>query len=118
MIEKRKLATMSVTVLTIAALLAGCGAQQGANKMPVAVNTYKVTAEDTPVTAEYSGVVVATDKVPVQPKVSGRVVEKFVQGGQDVTQGSSVSTAALMTRPWLRPRLPRPSLKPTWPISS
>ena len=87
MIEKRKLAAMSVTVLTVAALLAGCGAQQSANKAAVAVNTYKVVAQDTPVTAEYSGVVVATDKVPVQPKISGRVVEKFVQGGQDVTQG-------------------------------
>ena len=39
MIQKRKLATMSVTVLTIAALLAGCGANQSATKAPVAVNT-------------------------------------------------------------------------------
>ena len=87
MIQKRKLATMSVTVLTIAALLAGCGANQSATKAPVAVNTYKVVAADTPVKAEYSGTVTATDKVPVRPKISGRVVEKYVQGGQEVTEG-------------------------------
>ena len=87
MIQKRKFATMSVTVLTIAALLAGCGAQQSATKAPVAVNTYKVVAADTPVKAEYSGTVTATDKVPVRPKISGRVVEKYVQGGQEVTEG-------------------------------
>lgn len=69
MIQKRKLATMSVTVLTIAALLAGCGANQSATKAPVAVNTYKVVAADTPVKAEYSGTVTATDKVPVRPKI-------------------------------------------------
>ncbi|WP_443867950.1 efflux RND transporter periplasmic adaptor subunit, partial [Megasphaera sp.] len=87
MIQKRKLATMSVTVLTIAALLAGCGANPSATKAPVAVNTYKVVAADTPVKAEYSGTVTATDKVPVRPKISGRVVEKYVQGGQEVTEG-------------------------------
>ena len=87
MIQKRKLATMSLTVLTIAALLAGCGANPSATKAPVAVNTYKVVAADTPVKAEYSGTVTATDKVPVRPKISGRVVEKYVQGGQEVTEG-------------------------------
>ena len=87
MIQKCKLATMSVTVLTVAALLAGCGANQSATKAPVAVNTYKVVAADTPVKAEYSGTVTATDKVPVRPKISGRVVEKYVQGGQEVTEG-------------------------------
>ena len=87
MIPKNKLFTMGVAVLTVAALLAGCGAQKGAQKSAVAVNTYKVTAEDTPVRAEYSGSVAATDKVPVRPKISGRVVEKYVQGGQDVVAG-------------------------------
>ena len=90
MIQKRKLATMSVAVLTVAALLAGCGADKDATKAPVAVNTYKVVASDTPVRAEYSGTVSAMDKVPVQPKISGRVVEKYVQGGQDVTAGQAL----------------------------
>ena len=87
MIKKHKFLTMGVTILTVAALLAGCGAQKGAQKGAISVNTYKVTAEDTPVTAEYSGTVTATDKVPVRAKISGRVIEKYVQGGQTVTAG-------------------------------
>ena len=43
-----------------------------------------------PVAAEYSGTVTATEKVPVQPKISGRVVEKYVQGGQNVSQGQAL----------------------------
>lgn len=87
MIQKRKLWMLGITVLTVAALVSGCGSQQGAPKGAVKVNTYKVQAEDMPVTAEYSGNITATDKVPVRPKISGRVVEKFVQGGQEVTAG-------------------------------
>lgn len=87
MMHKHKVLTMGITVLTIAALLAGCGAKQGAQSAPVAVNTYKVAAEDTPVSAEYSGTVTATDKVPVRSRISGRVVEKYVQGGQQVEAG-------------------------------
>ena len=90
MIKKGNLFKLGVTALTVAALLTGCGAQQGAQKGAVAVNTYKVQAEDTPVKAEYSGTVTATDKVPVRPKISGRVVEKYVQGGQEVTAGQAL----------------------------
>lgn len=87
MIQKHRIVTAGVAAFTVAALLVGCGATKGVQQQAVAVNTYKVAAEDTPVKAEYSGIVAATDKVPVQPKISGRVVEKFVQGGQDVSQG-------------------------------
>lgn len=80
MIHKHKVFTMGVTVLTVASLLAGCGSQEAGQKAPVAVNTYKVTAEDTPVRAEYSGTVIATDKVPVRAKISGRVVRKIRAG--------------------------------------
>lgn len=90
MMQKRKLATMSVAVLTAAVLLAGCGADKDAAKAAVAVNTYKVVAADTPIRAEYSGTVSAMDKVPIQPRISGRVVEKYVQGGQDVTAGQAL----------------------------
>ena len=101
MIQKRKLATMSVAVLTAAALLAGCGADKDATKAPVAVNTYKVVASDTPVRAEYSGTVSAMDKVPVQPKISGRVVEntsKAVRMSRPV-RPCSASTAVPMMLP-------------------
>ncbi len=87
MIQKHKLVTMGVAVLAVASLLAGCGSKQEAQKPVVSVNTYKIAAEDTPIQAEYSGNVIATDKVPVRPKISGRVVEKYVEGGQVVTAG-------------------------------
>lgn len=82
-----KLLKVSLVVFTVAALLAGCGANKGQQKMAVSVNTYKLVAEDTPVTEEYSGTVAAMDKVPIQPKISGRVVEKYVRGGDVVTAG-------------------------------
>ncbi len=82
-----KFLTAGVITLMIAAMLAGCGGQKQQQQMAVKVNTYKITAEDTPVMAEYSGAVAAMDKVPVRPKVSGRVIEKYVQGGQVVTEG-------------------------------
>ena len=90
MIQKRKLGTLGIALLTVVALLAGCGSQEGAQKAAVKVNTYKVQAEDMPVATEYSGTVTATEKVPVQPKISGRVVEKYVQGGQNVSQGQAL----------------------------
>lgn len=85
--SKRKGLTVSLLAIAVAAAVAGCGGNAGGEKQPVAVNTYKIIAEDTIVPAEYSGVVAATDKVPVMPKVSGRVLEKYVQGGQAVAEG-------------------------------
>lgn len=87
MMKNNRLLKTGLAVLTIAALLTGCGANKGTPQMAVSVNTYKLVAQDTPVTAEYSGMVTATDKVPVQPKISGRVLEKYVKGGDLVTAG-------------------------------
>ena len=85
--SKCKGLAVSLLAIAVAAATAGCGGNTGGEKQPVAVNTYKIVAEDTIVPAEYSGVVAATDKVPVMPKVSGRVLEKYVQGGQAVAEG-------------------------------
>ena len=85
--SKRKGLAVSLLAIAVAAAVVGCGGNAGGEKQPVAVNTYKIIAEDTIVPAEYSGVVAATDKVPVMPKVSGRVLEKYVQGGQAVAEG-------------------------------
>lgn len=85
--SKCKGLAVSLLAIAVAAAIAGCGGNAGGEKQPVAVNTYKIVAEDTIVPAEYSGVVAATDKVPVMPKVSGRVLEKYVQGGQAVAEG-------------------------------
>ena len=73
--SKRKGLAVSLLAIAVAAAVAGCGGNAGGEKQPVAVNTYKIIAEDTIVPAEYSGVVAATDKVAVMPKVYGRVLE-------------------------------------------
>ena len=87
---KHKFLTVGAAIVAAAVFITGCGGQQGGEKQPVSVNTYRVTAEDTIVPAEYSGVVSATDKVPVMPKISGRVLEKYVQGGQPVAAGQAL----------------------------
>lgn len=84
---KHNFLKVGVAVMLAAAVLAGCGSNKTADKAAVKVNTYKVVAEDTPIQAEYSGTVTALDKVPVQSKISGRIVEKYVSGGAIVTQG-------------------------------
>ncbi len=87
MMTKHNFLKVGVAVMLAAAVLAGCGSNKTADKAAVKVNTYKVVAEDTPIQAEYSGTVTALDKVPVQSKISGRIVEKYVSGGAIVTQG-------------------------------
>lgn len=74
-------------VFVLAAVLAGCGAPPGLPKGPIRVNTYTVTAETVPLRAEYSGTVAAAAQVPIRSRISGRVLVKFVQGGQTVRAG-------------------------------
>lgn len=80
-------AAMMSLVFVLAAVLAGCGAPPGLPKGPIRVNTYTVTAETVPLRAEYSGTVAAAAQVPIRSRISGRVLAKFVQGGQTVRAG-------------------------------
>lgn len=80
-------AAMMSLVFVLAAVLAGCGAPPGLPKGPIRVNTYTVTAETVPLRAEYSGTVAAAAQVPIRSRISGRVLVKFVQGGQTVRAG-------------------------------
>ena len=80
-------AAMMRLVVVLAAVLAGCGAPPGLPKGPIRVNTYTVTAETVPLRAEYSGTVAAAAQVPIRSRISGRVLVKFVQGGQTVRAG-------------------------------
>lgn len=80
-------AAMMSLVFVLTAVLAGCGAPPGLPKGPIRVNTYTVTAETVPLRAEYSGTVAAAAQVPIRSRISGRVLVKFVQGGQTVRAG-------------------------------
>ena len=87
-LTKNKKALALVAALTVALVLAGCGKdQQQAQKGGAQVKAMNVIQQDTPLTSEYAGSLVGKDEVKVQARVSGNVMEKYVQGGQYVTEG-------------------------------
>lgn len=77
-----------LVVLSIAGalLVAGCG-KEAKEQPPVEVNAYKIVASDSNVVTSFNGTVMAQKSVPVRASVSGRVVEKYVTGGQTVEAG-------------------------------
>ncbi len=85
---KKKLLGMALSAMLAAGIFAGCGgqqAQQGPQGTPV--KAMKVLKQDTPLTTEFAGQVRGKDEVKILPRVSGAIVEKYVQGGQFVNEG-------------------------------
>lgn len=73
--------------LVIAVTAAGCGGTQQQAGQATAVNAYKITASDTQVESSFAGSVIPQNKVAVHARVTGHVLEKYVQGGERVTAG-------------------------------
>jgi membrane fusion protein (multidrug efflux system) len=76
--------------LTVLFLLvaAGCSKQQAARPpQAVAVKAIQVIQQDTPVTYEYVGEIIAKDEVPIKAQISGNIAQKFVKGGDTVHTG-------------------------------
>lgn len=69
--------------------LGGCGSSQQAagQKQAIKVTTFKPFKSDTPIMREYTGSIMALQEVPIRAKVSGTVMEKYITGGQQVTEG-------------------------------
>lgn len=69
--------------------LGACGSSQQAagQKQAIKVTTFKPFKSDTPIMREYTGSIMALQEVPVRAKVSGTVMEKYITGGQQVTEG-------------------------------
>lgn len=69
--------------------LGGCGSshQAAGQKQTIKVSTFKPFKSDTPIMREYTGSIMALQEVPVRSKVSGTVMEKYITGGQQVTEG-------------------------------
>ncbi|WP_314905272.1 efflux RND transporter periplasmic adaptor subunit [Selenomonas artemidis] len=84
-IKKGVFALISVLVCSI--LMAGCGGGQQSGTRATQVKAMNVLQQDTPLTHVYAGQIVGTDEVNIQSRVSGNIVEKYVQGGQLVTAG-------------------------------
>lgn len=87
--KKAKALMIGVSLaLSASFFVAGCGSQQqAAQQQGTQVKAMQVIQQDTPLTSEFAGQIVGKDEVKVQSKVSGRIVEKYVQGGQYVEAG-------------------------------
>ena len=85
---KKKLLGAALSAMLAAGIIAGCGGQQ-AQQAPqgTPVKAMKVLKQDTPLTTEFAGQVRGKDEVRILPRVSGAIVEKYVQGGQSVNEG-------------------------------
>ena len=46
----------------------------------------QVLKTDAPISYEYSGQVIGKGEVKVQSKIAGRITEKYIRGGQNVTE--------------------------------
>lgn len=76
--------------LTILLLLltTGCSKQQAARPpQEVGVKAMQVLQQDTPVTYEFVGEIVAKDEIQIKSQVSGNIARKLVKGGDTVQAG-------------------------------
>ena len=86
--NKSALAFVLSVALAASALVAGCGQEEQAQQKQAAqVKVMQAIQQDTPLTSCYAGSLAGKDEVKVQARVSGNIVEKYVQGGQFVTAG-------------------------------
>lgn len=76
-------------LLSAGMLTGGCGSSQGQPKQQQAMQVMTINPfeSDTPIMREYTGSVMALQEVPVSSQVSGTVMEKYIEGGEKVTQG-------------------------------
>lgn len=90
-LSKAKLMTMAAMFAASSIVFGGCGGednqQQQMQVQKAQVKAMKVIQRNTPLEIDYAGHLVGLDEVKVQAKVSGNVVEKYVNGGQYVEQG-------------------------------
>ena len=78
----------SLSAMVVVIAMAGCGNRQVSQAPPpVTVKAMQVIKQDTSVTYEYVGQVIAKNEVQIRAKVSGNIVEKMVNGGDKIAQG-------------------------------
>lgn len=66
----------------------GCGKKEEAASQTVSVKVMQVIKKDTNIINEYAGQIQGQNEVPVQARVAGHVIEKYISGGQNVKKGA------------------------------
>lgn len=80
-----------VLLLIATSLVGGCGQNQPVQQSVASkVKVIKVLQTDAPISYKYSGEVIGKGEVKVQSKIAGKVVEKFIHGGQTVAEGQEL----------------------------
>ena len=82
----KKKVLMALVMCAAAGLFQGCG-QTAPKASAISVKTLPVQRVDVTVSKQYAGQVKALDAVSIKPKVSGTIVEKYIQSGQFVEKG-------------------------------
>ncbi len=77
----------AVAVLSISALVAGCGGEEAEVAPKATVKVMKVMRQNTPISYGFPGHLQGRDEVEVHSRVSGSVVEKYFHGGDVVRKG-------------------------------
>lgn len=85
----KKKVLMALVMCAAAGLFQGCG-QTVPKASAISVKTLPVQRVDASVSKQYAGQVKALDAVSIKPKVSGTIVEKYIQSGQFVEKGQAL----------------------------
>lgn len=85
----KKKVLMALVMCAAAGLFQGCG-QTAPKASAISVKTLPVQRVDASVSKQYAGQVKALDAVSIKPKVSGTIVEKYIQSGQFVEKGQAL----------------------------
>ena len=83
-------AVIAIIVIAAVWIFASGGQQAQQQSGGTQVKAMSVLVKDTPLTLEYAGSIKGKDEVKVQARVSGTVIAKYVQGGQQVTAGQAL----------------------------
>ena len=90
-VAKRILISIMI-LLAMSLILTGCGGgqQQPKPMQATPVKAMKVLVADAPLNYEYSGQVIGKGEVKVQSRISGRITEKYIRGGQAISEGQAL----------------------------
>lgn len=86
MLGKKKAVSVGMALLLLLGV-AGCGQKTAPMGGAVDVKSMQVIKRDTPIKYEYTGFVEAKNAVEVKSKVTGTIVQKLVNGGDEVQAG-------------------------------